>query len=76
MLEWAWFGSHKKCVGTCYAELVFLHLMQSMSYVVHLCASRLQNVDVLFFMLDWPRCGSLKLQDRTQYAELVLFHPV
>jgi hypothetical protein len=24
-LRWAWCGSHKRCVGTRYTELVFLH---------------------------------------------------
>jgi hypothetical protein len=30
MLVWAWCGSHKKHIGTHYAELVLLHLVRSM----------------------------------------------
>jgi hypothetical protein len=31
---WAQCGFHKKCVGTCYRKLVFLHLLGSVGHVV------------------------------------------
>jgi hypothetical protein len=41
----------KKQAGTHYAELVFLHLVQSMGYVVCLGASEARNIDTIIFML-------------------------
>jgi hypothetical protein len=39
MLGWAQYGFHKKCAGTHYAKLVFLHLVGSVGYVLHSDAS-------------------------------------
>jgi hypothetical protein len=41
---------------------------------VHSGASRTRNFDVLFFMLEWVRCGSHKNDVGACYAELVFFN--
>jgi hypothetical protein len=51
MLGRAWCGFHKKHVGTRYTEHVFLHLVQSVGHIVHFGASRVRNIDALFFLL-------------------------
>jgi hypothetical protein len=35
LLGWEWYRFDKKCVGTCYAELVFLHPLGYVGHIVH-----------------------------------------
>jgi hypothetical protein len=60
MLRWDPYGFHKKCVETCYAELMFLHPVASMGHVLHFCASGTRNINALFFTVGWDRYGFLK----------------
>jgi hypothetical protein len=76
MVESAWFGSHKKHIGTCYADLVFLHLVGCIGHVVRSGACGVRNVNAQFFMLRWARCGSNKKCTGTHYTELVFLQPV
>jgi hypothetical protein len=43
---------------------------------VHSGASRVQNIDVLFFVLRWAQYGFHKRRVGTHYVELVLLDPV
>jgi hypothetical protein len=45
-------------------------------HVVHSGVSRPQNVDAVFFILEWDRYGFHKKRVRTRYAEVVFLHPV
>jgi hypothetical protein len=76
MLGWARCNFHKKCDGTCYAEIVFLHLVGYMGHVVHSGASAVRNIDALFFMLGWARCRLHKTHAGTHDVEIMFLHPV
>jgi hypothetical protein len=40
MLGWDWYGFDKRHAGTCYVELMSLHPVESVGYVVHSSGSR------------------------------------
>jgi hypothetical protein len=61
-------GFHKKRAGTRYDELVFLHLMGFAGHMLH---SAVQNINRLFFMLDWDQHGFHKKHAEIRYVELV-----
>jgi hypothetical protein len=48
MLGWDRNGFDKKCIGTPYAELLFLYLVGSPSHAVHFSASEERIVHTLF----------------------------
>jgi hypothetical protein len=64
---------HKKCPGTRYAKIVLLHLVGSVGNIVHSSPSVPQIVDILFFMLEWARCGIYTMHPGTHYTEVVLY---
>jgi hypothetical protein len=65
-----------KLAGTHYAELVFLHFVRSGRHIAHSGVSGAQNVNALFFIIVWARCGSHKRRAGMCNAELVFLHPV
>jgi hypothetical protein len=76
MLGWDQYRFYKKCIGTRYAELVFLHPVGSAGHIVHSGASGAQNIDALFFKLGGNRYGLHKKRPGTRYAAPVFLHPV
>jgi hypothetical protein len=63
MLGRARCGFHKKCVGTRYTKLLFLHQVGSTGHIVQSDASRPRNIDTLFFMLLWAQWSFPKKHD-------------
>jgi hypothetical protein len=61
---------------THYADLLFLHLVGFAGDVVHSGVYGSRNIDALFFMMGWKRCGFQKKHTGTCYAEHVFSHPV
>jgi hypothetical protein len=79
MLGWAWSGSNKKCVGSRYAELMFLHTVRFVCHIVRSGASVAQNVNIFFSSLGGPSADPRKMCDMTLYGthftKLVFLHP-
>jgi hypothetical protein len=67
MLGWA---------QTHYVEPAFLHPVGSACHVVQSGTFRPRNVDVIFFMPRWTRCGFHKKRPEISYTKLVFLHPV
>jgi hypothetical protein len=76
MLEWDRYGFEKKRAGTRYAELVSLHPVGSVGYIVHSGPSEVRNVDALFFILSLDWCGFHKKRSMTHDVKLVFLRPV
>jgi hypothetical protein len=76
MLGWAHCGFYKKCAGTHYTELVFLHQVESAGHILHSTTSEEKNVDALSCMVMWDRYRLDKKRAGTHYSELVFLHPV
>jgi hypothetical protein len=68
-------GFHKKCVGTRYTELVFLHLVGSVDHVPHSGVSGPRHSDALV-ILWWAHYGFHIKRAGRRYLELVFLHPV
>jgi hypothetical protein len=65
LLELDRYRCHKKCIGTPYIELVFLHPVLYVGHIVHSGASGAQNVDAIFFILVWDWYGFHRKLTRT-----------
>jgi hypothetical protein len=68
--------SIKSTPGHVTPNLCFLHPLGSASYKVHSGVSGAQNIDALFFVIGWSRCGFHEMLTGTRYIELGILHPV
>jgi hypothetical protein len=68
MLGWHQYELHIKRAGTRCAELVFLHIVECTSHVVHSDTSGAQNINALFFMVGWDQYGFHKKRSGTHSA--------
>jgi hypothetical protein len=55
---------------------MFSYPMGSGCHVVHLGASRPQNIDAVCFIIEWAWRGVYKKRTRTHNTELAPLHPV
>jgi hypothetical protein len=55
---------------------VFLHPIGSTGHVVHFGASGPQNINTIFFILEWAQCSLHEKRTGTRYSELEFLHPV
>jgi hypothetical protein len=55
---------------------MFLHPVGSVGPILYSDVFGVQNIDALFFMLRWARCGFYEKHAWTHYDELVFLHPV
>jgi hypothetical protein len=76
MLGWDQYGFDNKCVGTHYAELLYLHLAGSAGHVVHFSAFGERIIDTIFFNVRKGQYEFDKKRFRTRYAELLFSHLV
>jgi hypothetical protein len=76
MLRWDRYGFEKSASGHIASTLCFFHPVGSAGHVVHNGTFGAQNVDALFFKLEWGLDDFHKKCVKTRYTELVFLHPV
>jgi hypothetical protein len=78
MLEWDWYGFHKKHTRIRYAELMFLHLVGLVGHIVHFSASGVRIINAVLFMHGYDRCGLNKkgIGPDTLRRTCIFLHPV
>jgi hypothetical protein len=63
---WDQSGFHKKCTGTRYAELVFLHPLGSVSHIVHSCVCGREMSTCYFY----ARVGPVRIPQKAHWDTL------